>query len=183
MDSIYNRVFDVHLHKHYSLWKILLNKKNKSVIRNTLYDQLLNSINSDNNLTEHGILELLEYENRQTKHVINGQRIYDYYRLDWLLPLWNNSFIKFWQSVPLKYKLNQNLYKKVLLELNFGEVWTHEFNIKPYISPKWIIIPRLFAKALFIFSSRDKWHDFERRYIDYWTDCAIRLLIIYYNQK
>ena len=43
LDSIYNRVFDVHLHKHYSLWKILLNKKNKSVIRNTLYDQLKNT--------------------------------------------------------------------------------------------------------------------------------------------
>ena len=83
--------------------------------------------------------------------MVNGQRIYDYYRLDWLLPSLNNSFIKFWQSVPFKYKLNQNLYKKVLFELNFGEVWTDEFNIKPYISPKWIRIPRYFAKALFIF--------------------------------
>ena len=99
--AIYNRVFDVHLQKHYSLWKILLNKKNKSIIKNTLYDQLKSSINSKNNLTEYGILELLEYENRQTKHVVNGQRIYDYYKLDWLLPLWNNSFIKFWQRYPI----------------------------------------------------------------------------------
>ena len=27
LDSLYNRIFDVHLQKHYSLWKTLINKK------------------------------------------------------------------------------------------------------------------------------------------------------------
>ena len=48
-----------------------------------------------------GLIELLEYENRQTKYVVNSQRIYDFYNLSWLLPLWNKSYIKFWEKVPL----------------------------------------------------------------------------------
>ena len=154
--------------------EILINKANKDTVKNLLYIQLKESIKEKVKLTEYGILEFLEYENRQVKHVINGQRIYDYYKLDWLLPLWNKSFIKFWQTVPLEYKLNQKLYKKVLFELNFGEVWTDEFDIKSYTSPSWMRVIRFFIKVLFIFSGTSKWHKFERRYIEYWTEivCA-----------
>ena len=162
--------FEIHYEKHYSLWKSLLNRKNKKIIKNILYNQLKNSIKIEKNLTEYGILEFLEYENRQAKHVVNCQRIYDYYKLDWLLPLWNNSFIRFWQSVPLEYKLNQNLYKKTLVELNYGEVWSKEFNAKPYISPIWIRPIRFLIKIVFIFLGKKNWYKFEKRYIEYWTD-------------
>ena len=146
LSALFNKVFNVHFIKHYSLWEILINKANKDTVKNLLYIQLKESIKEKVKLTEYGILEFLEYENRQVKHVINGQRIYDYYKLDWLLPLWNKSFIKFWQTVPLEYKLNQKLYKKVLFELNFGEVWTDEFDIKSYTSPSWMRVIRFLLK-------------------------------------
>ena len=103
------------------------------------------------NITSYGILELLEYENRQAKYVVNCQRLYDYHKIDWLLPLWNSSFIKFWESVPLEYKLNQMLYKKVLYQLNLGKVWTKEFNRNATITSKWIKGIRFFLKAIFFF--------------------------------
>lgn len=120
---------------------------------------------------------MLEYENRQAKYVVNCQRLYDYNKIDWLLPLWNISFVKFWKSVPIEYKLNQMLYKKVLYELNLGNVWTKEYNILPYITPKWVKVPRLLMKIIFFLFGKEKWHAFERRYILYWTDIVYGLCI------
>ena len=168
--SLFNNIFNDHYSKHYSLWKSLKNKYNKKIIKEALYNQLHSTVKVKKNLTEYGILEFLEYENRQTKYVVNCQRIYDYHKLDWLLPLWNMSFIRFWQTVPLQYKLDQFLYKKVLYELNFGDVWNDNYNSKPYISPNWIRLPRFLIKAFFLFQNKEKWYEFERRYILYWTD-------------
>ena len=104
------------------------------MIKNILYKQIMDNVPKGKNYG-HSLLEFLEF--RQTKHVVNCQRVYDYYNLDWLLPLWNKSFIKFWQTVPLKYKFNQLLYE-VLNELNYGGVWNQEYIVKPYITSAWI---------------------------------------------
>ena len=45
----------------------ILDEKNKKIIKNTLYKQLKSSIKNKKNITAHGILEILEYENRQAK--------------------------------------------------------------------------------------------------------------------
>lgn len=177
LSSLFNSVFEAHFLKHYSLWQYLVNEKNKKIIKNTLYKQLKSSIKNKKNITAHGILELLEYENRQAKYVVNCQRLYDYNKIDWLLPLWNISFVKFWKSVPIEYKLNQMLYKKVLYELNLGNVWTKEYNILPYITPKWVKVSRLLMKIIFFLFGKKKWHAFERRYILYWTDIVYGLCI------
>jgi asparagine synthase (glutamine-hydrolysing) len=177
LKSLFEKIFDIHYLKHYTLWKSLSNKNNKKIIKKALYEQLHNNIKNKKNLTDYGILEFLEYENRQIKYVVNCQRVYDYYKLDWLLPLWNISFIKFWKDVPVKYKMNQFLYKKVLVELNFGGVWTNDYNIKPYITPQWIRLPRFFIKALFLFRNRERWYDFEKRYLAYWMNIICGLCI------
>ena len=124
-----------------------------------------------------GLIELLEYENRQTKYVVNSQRIYDFYNLSWLLPLWNKSYIKFWEKVPLKYKLDQKLYKETLKILNFGGVWTDNFQFSKHVSPKWMILIRLFFKA-FSFYWKKKWR-LLKKYLNYWTEniCGFRILI------
>ena len=63
--------------------------------------------------------ELWEMSERQSKHVVNGQRSYDYYGIDWFLPLWEKEMVDFWKKVPYKYKINQNLYKKYLRSNNW----------------------------------------------------------------
>lgn len=114
--------------------------------------------------------EYLEFENRQTKYVVNSQRIYDFYNINWLLPLWNKSFIKFWEEVPMQYKINQKLYKDTLRELNLGGVWTKDFNVDYYLSPKWMQMIRFFFKIIFLFIGKNKWRVFERKYLNYWTE-------------
>ncbi|MBJ86029.1 MAG: hypothetical protein CMJ11_05530 [Pelagibacterales bacterium] len=168
---LFDEVFEEHFEKHYSLWQNLKNKKNKNIIKRLLLNQIQNSIEENGiYLNTHGIAETLEYQNRQTKYVINAQRIYEFYNLKWQLPLWNKSFIKFWENVPIDFKKNQKLYKDALLELNMGGVWNEEYNVKNYVSPKWVRVLRVFLKAYFLFYGKNKWHNFEKKYLEYWTD-------------
>ena len=61
-----------------------------------------------------------------------------------------NLILNFWEKVPVKYKLDQKLYKETLKILNFGGVWTDNFQFSKHIS-KWMILIRLFFKAFFLF--------------------------------
>ena len=36
-------------------------------------------------------------------------RAYEYLDLDWYLPFWHSDFVKFWTTVPLKYRYKQTL--------------------------------------------------------------------------
>ena len=156
----FDKILTYHIEKHYSLWNNLT-KDNIKIIKNKLKTQYEKSFNYKNRPI-HTILELLEYENRQTKYVVNSQRIYDNFQLNWVLPLWNKSFIKYWENVPLKYKLNQKLYKDTLSLLNLGGVWTNEYNFKLYVSPKIMKIIRFLFKGFFLFIGKTKWHNFEK---------------------
>ena len=129
-----------------------------------------------------GIAEFLEYENRQSKFVTNCQRIYEFYNLKWLLPLWDKSFINFWSSVPLNFKQNQKLYKDTLNELNMGNVWGKNFEFKNFVTPNWIRVLRFIFKCYFLFLGKNKWHRFEKRYLDYWTDNICGQSILPYNK-
>ncbi len=169
--KLFEEVFDEHYRKHYGLWPNLMNKNNEETVKSLLFNQLIKNIDEkDIELEAHGIAEFLEYQNRQTKYVINSQRIYEFYNLKWQLPLWEKSFIKFWSSVPLKYKTDQKLYKDVLRDLNMGGVWGREFDSTSYVSPKWIRFLRVALKVYFLFVGKNKWHNFEKKYLEYWTD-------------
>jgi len=168
---IFNKVIDVHFNKHYALWNSLISEKNKEVIRKLLITQIKkNSYNIDNTFIPQGIAEFLEYENRQSKFVNNSQRLFEARGLRWYLPLWDKSFIKFWSGVPLKYKINQKLYKDTLIELDMGKVWGKNYNYKYFVTPKWISLLRYLIKPFFIFLGKNKWHKFEKRYLGYWMD-------------
>ena len=128
------------------------------------------------------MLEYLEFNNRQSKYVINLQRTYDFYNQKWKLPLWDKDFMHFWAQVPLNLKLGQKLYKEVLKELNFSGVWTKEYNVQYTIPSLRVTLIRGFLKALHSFSSKENWHKFERRYILYWTDNLYGLNIRSYKE-
>ena len=105
INLLYDELLDVHFNKHYSLWSALISEKNKNIIKKQLLIQIKkNSYDINNKFMAEGIVEFIEYENRQAKFVNNCQRIYEGFGLKWQLPLWNKSFMEFWSNVPLKYK-------------------------------------------------------------------------------
>jgi asparagine synthase (glutamine-hydrolysing) len=171
INLLYDKLLDVHFNKHYSLWRALISEKNKNIIKKQLLIQIKkNSYDINNKFMAEGIVEFIEYENRQAKFVNNCQRIYEGFGLKWQLPLWNKSFMEFWSNVPLKYKINQKLYKDTLIELNMGDVWGKKYDFKYFVSPRWVRIMRFIFKACFIFLGKNKWYKFEKKYLEYWTD-------------
>ena len=123
---------------------------------------------------DYAVAEYIEFINRQTKYVINGQRNYEYFGYDWRLPLWDDEYLKFWAKANYSEKINQNLYVKALFDSNWGDVWTN-IEINPLIiAPRWIIPVRLLAKFMFVPFGKKKWHLFERKFLDYFmtsTSC------------
>jgi len=167
-DKQKEKLFSTYLVKHYKHWNILKNKDNLDKVENLLSEEInkIGGFPSDQN-KNYGIYEYMEFMDRQSKYVVNGQRNYEYFGYEWRLPLWDNEYIDFWEKVPLKYKINQTLYKDTLIKYNWGNVW-QEININPLkISPKWIIPIRFIFKLFFIFHGKNKWHKYENKYLAY----------------
>ncbi len=180
-DIIYNEMFK----KHFDLWKNLKiednHEKLKVIMDNQVKYYLQETVFFEN---IHGMFEFLEFYNRQSKYVISGQRSYEFFNFDWRLPLWDNEYIDFWESVPAKYKFEQKLYIDMLKKNNWGNVWNNDIPInKKEISPKWIIPVRFLFKIPFgLFGSYGKkqWKQFDISFFDYWMDVTHQLDLFSY---
>lgn len=165
--------------KHYSLWINLLTSKNRMVISNELLSEI-NSIDFDESINLIHAFEYSEFNNRQSKYVVTGQQVYEFYGYNSLLPLWDDEFIEFWRNTPLEYKFNQMLYKLVIKERNWGNVWydikVNQSNIRPH----WIRPVRYFAKFLHLALGKESWHKTERKYFSYWMDNTSKFSIVKY---
>ena len=73
------------------------------------------------------LYEKWEYEERQIKYVVNGQKTYDFWGVDWFLPLWDSEFVKFWTSVHKRHRYKQNLYKEYLSDWNYKNLFKKKF--------------------------------------------------------
>lgn len=169
--------------KHFSLWEILKTDERLKYVEERIRDAV-------NELTgglgeaadDFAIYEMFEFYNRQVKYVAAGQRIYEWNGYDWRLPLWDNDYIDFWLSVPLSRKRNQNLYRDVLEKLNWGGVWGKDWQFNQNIIPNWITPIRTLLKMAHVISGKEKWHRFEKRYIECWTDITCNYAIAPYKE-
>ena len=93
------------------------------------------------------LYEYWEYEERQSKFIIGGQRVYDFYNLKWELPFWNFNYVDFWRNIPYELKLNQYLYKKYLTKYDYKGVFT-KIKIK---KQGWSFFQRVWIKPISIF--------------------------------
>ncbi len=163
-------IFDYILKKHFSLWENHFNNKQKKIIKKMILESLPKSFNNLNKKEEYKIYEYFEFLNRQSNYVIQGQRVYDFLNIKWELPLWHDSYLEFWNRVPYKLKLNQELYIETLLKNNWGNVWKNIPINKYYVTPHSLRYIRNMLKVFFLFKSKNEWNNFDKKYIAYFTE-------------
>lgn len=169
--------------KHFSLWQFLRTPRNVARIHSLLADSLASAgaVLGDAE-SDHGLYEYAEFQDRQCKYVISGQRIYEFLGHDWRLPLWDNDYLRFWESVPLHLKKDQVLYRTMLHEANWGGVWQDIPINRKTVRPLWLMPLRLAAKIAHAPLGRDQWHAFERRFFGYWIDATCNSACVPYRR-
>ncbi len=98
------------------------------------------------------ILNKWEYEERQSKFIIQQQRCYEFFNQNWLLPFWEKKFVIFWRNINFKSLKGQNFYKKYLLEYDFNQCFSkipNEYNVKQF--GKFNFIIKILANILRFF--------------------------------
>lgn len=182
-DARWQRIIDALLKKHFSLWRSLATPQNTARIVTLLRKSIaraggeLRDPDSD-----HGLYEYAEFQDRQCRYVITGQRIYEFLGHDWRLPLWHNDYLQFWEGVPLAEKVGQELYARMLTNANWGGVWQDVPVNRKTIRPLSVVPLRLAAKLLHAPLGQERWHKFERRYFQYWLDATCNSACVPYGK-
>ncbi len=176
------QVLDAHITKHYRLWHVLDRTDTRAALEARLREEWRAAgIADTTDAAPHGLAEFLEFQDRQVKFVISGQRTYEHFGLDWRLPLWDTQYLDFWERVPAAAKRGQRLYRDMLTAADWGGVWRDwPVNAKT-IRPRWIVPLRLAAKAVHAPLGRDRWHRFERRWFQYWMELTCNPAIVPYS--
>ena len=172
-DARWQRIIGALIAKHFKLWQSLPTAGNTAHIAKLLRESIERAGGKlDEPESDHGLYEYAEFQDRQCKYVITGQRIYEFLGHEWRLPLWDNAYLRFWESVPLGEKSNQTLYVRMLRNTNWGGVWRDIPVNRKTIRPRWIVPIRFVAKALHAPFGGERWHRFERQYFQYWMDAT-----------
>lgn len=110
-DAITGAILD----KHYGLWPDLLTEENRARLGARIRS-LVAALPASGDPRADAIAryEHWEWQERQCKFVVNGQRLYDFLGLDWRLPLWDGALMDFWARVPFEHKYRQKLYVEYL---------------------------------------------------------------------
>ena len=153
------------------MWGALIeNKSNSRIWRNTIESIEERGVDVEA-LTAPALYELAEYCGRQSHLIVGNQQVYDYFDLDWRMPLWSRDYVDFWSSVPYEYKMQKKLYLNTLKNKNICGVWNDIPINKKTIRPKWLIPYRLALKSsLFLTNNVDEWSDVERRLVYYFLE-------------
>lgn len=180
-DERRERVLVALIDKHFALWRHLRTPGNHARIRALLEASLVSAAAAMGDpAADHGLYEYSEFQDRQCKYVITGQRIYEFLGHGWRLPLWDNDYLDFWARVSLSLKSSQLLYQRMLHSENWGGVWTQIPVNRKTIRPRWLVPLRLAAKAAFVPFGAERWHRFERQAFTYWMDATCNYACVPY---
>ena len=150
--------------KHFFLFK-----SDDNLYFNKIIDKFFINYLSSNKTFKKNFADLYEkweYEERQIKYVVNGQKTYDFFGVDWLLPLWDSEFVKFWTSVHKRHRYKQNLYREYLRDWNYKSLFKKKFTLNSHTGLLAIFI-KLLSFSLKISISKKKiigYFDYFSRY-------------------
>lgn len=115
-----DNLFDAIVGKHFSLWHSLKTPSRLDELRARVFAQFDIPVGSTLD-RDHAIAlyEQFEFDERQSKYVINGQRNYEFLGLDWSLPLWDSALVEFWRNVPVELKFRQKLFRTALARWDY----------------------------------------------------------------
>lgn len=109
------------IQRHFALRKSLYTKERIGQVSEQILDALSEFRNSGKGVvSSQALCEYWEWQERQCKYVVAGQRIYDWLGLRWELPLWDAEYLDFWVDVPVELKRGQALYRLFLDRFNFA---------------------------------------------------------------
>jgi asparagine synthase (glutamine-hydrolysing) len=180
LSDLRNDVVNALVAKHFALWQSLATSENKKHIGRILEDTFPST--QSEGFTKYGLYEWNEFRDRQCKYVVQNIRVYEHFGFGWRMPLWDRAYMRFWEKVPLTAKTNQNLYREVLHDLDWGQVWRQIPVNKKVIRPHWLRPIRFGFKIIHAPIGRSNWHDFERQFFSYWLSNLCSHAIVPYRK-
>ena len=107
------------LSHHYNLWPIpsMCHDLRQHLVERV--KKMLATTASDRN-TAAKCYEQWEWAGRQAKFIINSVRVYDFFKKDWLLPLWDNELVDFFMKLGVSEKYEKRIYSNTLLKKVFS---------------------------------------------------------------
>jgi asparagine synthase (glutamine-hydrolysing) len=147
-NNVHSRDFLIReiIDKHLSLWVNLKTTENLTKISQRIIGQLGLEDRQYSQQEVAQYFEQWEWQERQSKFVVNGQRVYEWFGYDWRLPLWDDRLMHFWEKIPWEKRFGQKLHKAYLNKMNFGGVF-NGFYMGPHPLQRW---ERLATYALIV---------------------------------
>ncbi len=125
------------------------------------------------NVTACNYYENWNYNERQTKYIVNSIRTYDYYGLEWFLPFWDFNLINVFQSLPLEKKFQRSFFEnfanyKYKELMDYAPIYQTKTNNKTKIKlPKTMLLFKVYFKDPLNFYGYFKFRDYVFKTIQY----------------
>ena len=123
--NLYNFI----INKHYNLWNNKDNKIRNEIVKIIKYQKKNYQKRFKSKINSSVFYELYEYENRQSKYVVNMNRVAEFFGYKWRMPLYDKRFVSYWNQVPDKFKIDQKMYTKTIKRTNPANVWTRSIPV------------------------------------------------------
>lgn len=114
VESVHSALVRAIWDKHYSLhrWdRTSFGRQFEEKNLSSIYDLLSST-------PEHlaSAYECWEWQERQSKFIVNSLRVYEFWGYDWRLPLWDNEMMAYWSRVPLYLRIRKRLYDQYVAQ-------------------------------------------------------------------
>lgn len=110
-DSISKKqLIDEILSVHFT--SVNLNESDKSKLRTAIDDNYPETMSRFEAIT---CFEYFDWKERQSKYICNSCLVYEFFELNYYLPFWERDFIKFWETVPLDFRVDRMAFKSWII--------------------------------------------------------------------